>query len=89
MFPFPVKVLFSPTQVLIRGFQYISGLSDITQDEIKDHHNDNFKSHYGSNPTHISFMCSDILMQLDLEKEDKSENKFKWLLIAIFFFGLI
>ena len=85
MFPFPLKVLFSPTKVLIRGFRYISGLSDITQDEIKDHHNDDFKSHYGSNSTHISVMWSDILMQLDLKKEDKSENRFKRLLIAIFF----
>jgi hypothetical protein len=31
--PIPVSLLFMPDQVLVRGFRYISGLPDITNDD--------------------------------------------------------
>ena len=45
------SILFTPTDVLVRGLRYISGLENISTSECEKKHYDIFKSHYGADET--------------------------------------
>ena len=81
------SLIFTTTDALIRGFKYIAGLDNITSGDCRNKHIDDFKSHYGTNPTRLSFLWCDLITSTDigLEANDRSEKGFKQLLIALHF----
>ena len=86
--PLSAYLFFTPAEVLIRGFNVISGLPNITSNDYNENNIEKFKQHFGSTPTVIAFVWSDILttdIDLGLEMNDKSERGFKKILTAIHF----
>jgi hypothetical protein len=78
-------LLLTPVEVLVRGFRYISGLPEITDDDWSNRRISDFKKHYGSSPTIIAFLWQDIQQHIDVSAADKSEKGFRSLLTAIHF----
>ena len=85
---FPVSLLFTPDEVLVRGFRTIKGLPDITTDDYNQTNITKFKEHFGPSPSVIAVVWSDILasdLDLGLDQNDRSECGFKKLLTALHF----
>ena len=72
------RLLFTPTDVLVRGLRYLSGVENISASEREKKHSDIFKKHYGLDETRISFMWFDIITKNDLgiKRSEKSEKGF-------------
>ena len=85
---FAVALLFTPNDVLVRGFQTISGLPNINAGNYTKSNILKFKDHFGLSPSIIAFTWSDILttdIDLGLAAGDKSEQGFQKFLGAIHF----
>lgn len=85
---FATALLFTPNEVLVRGFRTISGLGSITINDYNPTNIATFKEHFGPSPSVIAAVWSDILttsIDLGLLPDDKSEKGFKKLLTAIHF----
>lgn len=82
-------VLFTPDQVLVRGFDAIVGLPSIDEDDYLARNIRLFKAHFGESPSTIAFVWESIVKsnptELGLVQSDKSETGFWRLLIAIHF----
>ena len=85
---FAVSLLFTPEEVLVRGFDTISGLPSITTNDYTKCNISKFKEHFGLSPSVIAFVWSDILttdIDLGLDVGDKSKQEIRKLLVAIHF----
>lgn len=84
----PVTLLFTPEQVLIRGFRYMSGLKKITNQEYNKRNVRTFMAHYGSSPSVVAVVWCDIITEeidLGVSAKDKNEKGFRRLLGAMHF----
>ena len=85
---FPVSLLFTPDEILVRGFRTIGGLPNITRCDYNRKTIAIFKTHFGPSPSVIACIWSDILtkdIDLGLNKGDKSKKGFKMFLTSIHF----
>ena len=79
-------LLFTPSEVLVRGFNLIPGLPSIREEDWNQCNVKKFTQHFGSSPTIISIIWNDIIASENrIDNKDKSEAGFKKLLRAIHF----
>jgi hypothetical protein len=87
-FDIPFSLLFTPDEVLVRGFRTIEGLPSITSDDWCKKNVKKFVQEFGCSPSVIAFVWNDIVttdIDLGLSASDISEKGFKSLLIALHF----
>ena len=86
---YAASLLFTPDEVLIRGFETIKGLPVITEDDFTESNIRLFKGHFGPSPTTVAFVWNDIMTtnctELGILSSEKSEKGFKRFLIGIYF----
>jgi hypothetical protein len=79
----------TPEEVLVRGFEVVPGLPDITEDHYQQNHYISlFKSFFGPSPTTVAFIWQDIVeveFDLGLDDLDLTEPGFKGFLRALHF----
>eukprot|EP00980_Cylindrotheca_fusiformis_P030737 scaffold25337_cov769-Cylindrotheca_fusiformis.AAC.2 len=83
------SLIFTPDEVLVRGFRAIKGLPSVTEDDFCPNNVKKFAREFGTTPTVVASVWNDIVTtDLDLglsTREDISEKGFKRLLIALHF----
>lgn len=82
-----ISLLFTPDEVLVRGFRTIKALPDISCDDYNAKNIDRFTSYFGVTPTVVSFVWSALLDSpvCGLDAKDHSEKGFQKILTAIHF----
>ena len=71
--------MFTPEDILVRGFSYASGLKELTINDYNKATVKKFKEHYGLSPSILALIWDDI------DASIKSEKGFKKLLTALHF----
>eukprot|EP00980_Cylindrotheca_fusiformis_P020619 scaffold7681_cov122-Cylindrotheca_fusiformis.AAC.3 len=84
------SLLFTPDEVLVRGFRAIKGLPSVTSDDFCEKNVKKFQREFGTTPTVVACIWSDIATTEDLDlginhSKDINEKGFKYLLIALHF----